>query len=119
MGDSGLASRVLAARFGSCWAYSGDAVAPGQITPERMVSEFRFRAVTAASRVFGLVGRPVGHSVSPAMHNAAFDATGLDAVYLPFAARDVADFRAFADAIGVAGASVTVPFKPDALREAA
>ncbi len=83
MGDSGLASRVLAARFGSCWAYSGDAVAPGQITPERMVSEFRFRAVSGTSRVFGLVGRPVGHSVSPAMQNAAFDATGLDAVYLP------------------------------------
>jgi shikimate dehydrogenase len=119
MGDSGLASRVLAARFGSCWAYSGDAVAPGQVTPERMVSEFRFRALTATSRVFGLVGRPVGHSVSPAMHNAAFDATGFDAVYLPFAARDVADFRAFANAIGVAGASVTVPFKTDAFREAA
>jgi 3-dehydroquinate dehydratase/shikimate dehydrogenase len=119
MGDSGLASRVLAARFGSCWAYSGDAVAPGQVTPERMVSEFRFRTVTGTSRVFGLLGRPIGHSVSPAMHNAAFDATGLDAVYLPFAARDVADFRAFADAIGVAGASVTVPFKMDAFREAA
>jgi 3-dehydroquinate dehydratase / shikimate dehydrogenase len=119
MGDSGLASRVLAARFGSCWAYSGDAVAPGQVTPERMVSEFRFRTVTGTSRVFGLLGRPVGHSVSPAMQNAAFDATGLDAVYLPFAARDVADFRTFANAIGVAGASVTVPFKTDAFREAA
>ncbi len=119
MGDSGLASRVLAARFGSCWAYSGDAVAPGQVTPERMVSEFRFRAVTRTSRVFGLAGRPIGHSVSPAMQNAAFDATGLDAVYLPFAARDMADFRAFASAIGVAGASVTVPFKTDAFREAA
>jgi 3-dehydroquinate dehydratase / shikimate dehydrogenase len=118
MGDSGVPSRILAGRFGSCWAYSGDAIAPGQMTPERMVSEFRFRTLTAASRVFGLVGRPVGHSVSPAMHNAAFDATGIDAVYLPFAARDVADFRAFADAIGVAGASVTAPFKQDALREA-
>ena len=119
MGEAGLPSRVLAARFGSCWTYSGDAVAPGQVTPERMVSEFRFRTVTGTSRVFGLVGRPVGHSVSPAMHNAAFDATGLDAVYLPFAARDVADFRAFADAIGVAGASVTAPFKTDALRRPA
>ncbi len=119
MGDAGLPSRVLAARFGSCWAYSGDAVAPGQVTPERMVSEFRFRSIAATTRIFGLVGRPVGHSVSPAMHNAAFDATGVDAVYLPLAARDVADFRAFADAMGVAGASVTAPFKPDALREAA
>jgi 3-dehydroquinate dehydratase/shikimate dehydrogenase len=119
MGDSGLPSRILAARFGSCWAYSGDAVAPGQVTPERMVGEFRFRKITAASRVFGLVGRPVGHSVSPAMHNGAFDAMDIDAVYLPFAARDMADFRVFADAIGVAGVSVTTPFKPDALSQAA
>ena len=119
MGESGLPTRVLAARFGSCWAYSGDGVAPGQITPERMVSEFRFRNITAASRVFGLVGRPVGHSASPAIHNAAFDATGIDAIYLPLAARDLADFRVFAEAMGVAGASVTAPFKPDALREAA
>jgi 3-dehydroquinate dehydratase / shikimate dehydrogenase len=118
MGESGLPSRILAARFGSCWTYSGDGVAPGQMTPARMVSEFRFRAVTASSRVFGLVGRPVGHSVSPAMHNAAFGATGVDAVYLPFAARDVADFRTFAEALGVAGASITVPFKPDVLRAA-
>jgi 3-dehydroquinate dehydratase / shikimate dehydrogenase len=119
MGEAGLPSRVLAARFGSCWTYAGDAVAPGQVTPERMASEFRFRSITAASRVFGLVGRPVGHSVSPAAHNAAFDATGVDAVYLPFAATDLADFRTFADAVGIAGVSVTTPFKPDALREAA
>jgi shikimate dehydrogenase len=68
--------------------------------------------------VFGLVGRPVGHSVSPAMHNAAFDATLVDAVYVPFAARDVADFKIFAEALGVAGASITTPFKPAILREA-
>jgi len=119
MGESGVPSRVLAARFGSCWTYSGDGAAPGQITPERMVSEFRFRALAATTGLFGLVGRPVSHSVSPAMHNAAFGAMGVDAVYLPFAARDMADFRAFADAMDIAGASVTAPFKPDALREAA
>ena len=65
-----------------------------------------------------MIGWPVAQSLSPAMHNAAFDATGVDAVYLPFAARDVEDFRAFADAMGVAGASVTAPFKPAVLREA-
>jgi 3-dehydroquinate dehydratase/shikimate dehydrogenase len=118
MGEPGLPSRLLAARFGSCWTYSGEAVAPGQLTPTRMLSEFRFRAVTSSSRVYGLVGRPVGHSVSPAMHNAAFDATGFDGVHIPLAARDAGDFRRFAEGIGLAGASITAPFKMDILREA-
>ncbi len=61
--------------------------------------------------VFGVVGNPVGHSVSPAMHNAAFDETGEDAVYLPLEAESAADFRRFAAALGVVGVSVTAPFK--------
>jgi 3-dehydroquinate dehydratase/shikimate dehydrogenase len=118
MGTPGLASRVCAARFGSCWTYSGDAVAPGQLSPDRMVSEFRFRKITSATRLFGIVGRPIDHSVSPAMHNAAFDATGFDGVYIPLAARDSGDFRTFADAAGLSGASITAPFKVDLLGEA-
>jgi shikimate dehydrogenase len=61
--------------------------------------------------VYGLVGAPVGHSVSPAMHNAAFRAAGLDAVYLPLPAVDADDFVTFARAIGLKGASVTTPYK--------
>jgi len=116
MGMPGLPSRILAARFGSCWSYAGDGVAPGQLPPERLLSEFRFRDVGSATRVFGIVGRPVEHSVSPAIHNAAFDETGFDGVYVPLAARDAADFRAFAAAVDLAGASVTAPFKVDLLR---
>ncbi len=118
MGMAGLPSRLLAARFGSCWSYSGDGVAPGQLAPGRMVSEYRFRQVTASTRLFGIVGRPVEHSVSPAMHNAAFDAAGIDAVYIPLAARDSTDFEAFADALDVIGASITAPFKVDLLGQA-
>jgi 3-dehydroquinate dehydratase / shikimate dehydrogenase len=118
MGMAGLPSRILAARFGSCWTYAGDAVAPGQLAPDRMLSEFRFRAITASSRIFGIVGRPIEHSVSPAMHNAAFDETGIDGAYIPLAARDAADFRAFAEAIGLEGASVTAPFKGEFLFDA-
>jgi shikimate dehydrogenase len=61
--------------------------------------------------VYGLVGCPVGHSVSPAMHNAAFAAAGLDAVYLPLPAADADDFVAFARAFALKGASVTIPYK--------
>jgi shikimate dehydrogenase len=53
------------------------------------------------------------------MHNAAFRAAQIDAVYVPLAASDFADFIAFADALSLEGASVTAPFKRDAFSVAA
>jgi shikimate dehydrogenase len=61
--------------------------------------------------VYGVVGRPVAHSVSPVMHNAAFAGTGMNAVYLPLPAADVDDFLTFAAGFDVKGASVTIPYK--------
>ncbi len=118
MGESGLPSRVLAAWMGSCWAYAGDGVAPGQVPARRMQDEFRFRQIGARTAIFGVLGRPISHSVSPAIHNAAFRAAHLDAVYLPLAASDFDDFLTFADAAGLAGASVTAPFKVNAFERA-
>lgn len=118
MGDAGLPSRVLAARFGSCWTYAGEGVAPGQVSAARMRDEFAFRSLGASTAIYGVVGRPVMHSVSPAMHNAAFRATRMDAVYLPLAAADFDDFLTFADALSIAGASVTAPFKVEAFEHA-
>ena len=115
MGDCGVPSRLLASSFGSRWTYAGDGVAPGQVPATRMLDEFRFRTVGPSTALYGVVGNNVMHSVSPAMHNAAFAAAGLDAVYVPLLAADFADFLAFADALGLAGASVTIPFKRDAL----
>jgi 3-dehydroquinate dehydratase / shikimate dehydrogenase len=114
MGVAGLLSRVLPLRFGSRWTYAGDAVAPGQVTLDRLVHEFRVRQAGPSTRLFGLVGRPVTHSLSPPMHNAAFTAAGLDAMYVPMEAADFDDFLACADTFGVEGASVTAPFKTDA-----
>ena len=118
MGDAGVPSRLLASRFGSRWTYGGDGVAPGQIPVTRMLDQFRFRAVGARTALYGVVGDNVMHSVSPAMHNAAFAEAGLDAVYVPLRAADFADFLAFANALGVAGASITIPYKLDALKMA-
>ena len=115
MGDAGVPSRLLASRFGSRWTYAGDGIAPGQVPAARMVDEFRFGSAGARAAVYGVVGNNVMHSVSPIMHNAAFAAAGLDAVYVPLLAADFADFLAFADALDIAGASVTIPFKRDAL----
>jgi len=118
MGDAGIATRVLAAWFGSCWSYAGDNVAPGQIDIRRLHEEFRFRRIGARTAIYGVAGKPVAHSVSPSMHNAAFRAANLDAVYLPLAAADFEDFRAFAEALNLAGVSVTGPFKVQAFENA-
>jgi 3-dehydroquinate dehydratase/shikimate dehydrogenase len=118
MGAPGLPTRVLAARFGSRWTYAGDAIAPGQVPARRLREEFGFGRATASTAVFGVVGRPVLHSLSPAMHNGAFDATRLDAVVLPLAAQDYDDFLQFAEGMSLQGASVTAPFKLIALERA-
>ena len=118
MGEAGIPSRVLAGRFGSAWTYAGDGVAPGQIPASRMVHEFSFSRATETASVYGVAGKPVMHSLSPAMHNAAFAAAGLDAVYVPIPAADFSDFLVFADAMSIAGASVTAPFKIHAFQHA-
>jgi 3-dehydroquinate dehydratase/shikimate dehydrogenase len=118
MGMAGVATRVLPAHVGSCWTYGGDGVAPGQVTVDRLRREFRVGQVRATTPVYAVVGRPIGHSVSPAMHNAAFAAAGLDGVYVPCEAADFDDFLALADALPIVGASVTAPYKEDAARAA-
>jgi len=116
MGMAGVVTRVVPAHVGSCWTYGGNGVAPGQVTVERLRDEFRIPEIDETAPVYAVVGRPIGHSVSPAMHNAAFKATGLDGVYVPCEAADFDDFLALADALPIAGASVTAPFKEDAAR---
>ena len=111
MGDHGLASRVLSTRIGNRWTYAGDNVAPGQVSAQRMLDEFRFHDLRPGTAVYGVVGNPVMHSLSPVMHNAGFRHFGIDAVYLPLLAKDATDFVAFARALGLAGASITAPFK--------
>lgn len=111
MGDYGLATRILAGRFGSIWTYAGAMKDAGQLSAQSLLKEYGFRTLTDTTDVYGIVGGSVGHSVSPAMHNAAFRAARLDAVYLPFPAVSAEDFVAFGQAIGISGVSVTVPLK--------
>src|SRR5271169_6295005 len=73
----------------------------------------RHLPISARTRVVGIIGDPVDHSRSPAMHNAAFAALGLDWVYVPFpvAAADVREAVRAVRALGLAGVNVTVPHK--------
>ena len=115
MGPAGQVSRLCPFLFGSLWTYGGEA-APGQVSPDALIDMYRVRNTTPATTLYAVTGAPLGHSASPAMHNAALAAAGLDAVYVPLETRDPADLLAFADAIGVQGVSVTAPLKV-ALRE--
>jgi 3-dehydroquinate dehydratase/shikimate dehydrogenase len=119
MGEAGVPSRLLAAHYGSRWTYAGRGVAPGQLPAETMADDFHFFRVGPDTAVYGVVSTNAMHSLSPVMHNAAFEAAGIDAVYVPLRACDFEDFLAYAAAMGVEGASITIPFKIDALRSAA
>jgi 3-dehydroquinate dehydratase/shikimate dehydrogenase len=111
MSDCGLVTRVLAGRFGSPWAYAGSRQEVGQLTAQPMLADYRFRSLTDSTGIYGVFGGSVAHSVSPAMHNAAFRAAGIDAVYLPLPAVDADDAVTFGRAFGISGASVTIPHK--------
>ena len=118
MGDPGFPSRVLAGRLGTMLCYTSPlgaglpGAAPGQLDPEAMERIYRFKSLGAGTTIYGLAGGPsVIASKSPALHNSAFAAAGIDAVYLPFPAEDAQSFFAAADALGVRGAAVTIPLK--------
>lgn len=126
MGDEALPARVLALREGSALAFAsvGEATAPGQLSLEALRKVYRLGAgqrrrplhLTQRTKVYGVIGDPIGHSLSPLLQNTAFAAHGLDAIYLPFHVRDLRDFLAAVEPLGVAGFSVTLPHKETILR---
>ena len=111
MGPYGFVTRVLAGRFGSIWTYAGALKDIGQLSAHTLLTDYHFRSLTDTTEVYGVAGGSVLHSVSPAMHNAALRAARVDAVYLPLPATSAADFATFGRAIGIRGASVTIPLK--------
>lgn len=122
MGEAGVPTRVLAPVFGAALTYGslerGRETAPGQLTVRELRDIYRVQKMDADTIVTGLVGSPVAHSLSPHMHNAAFAARGLNAVYVPF---DVSDVSAFVRRMArpstrelrwnLRGFSVTAPHK--------
>ena len=102
MGEDMLAARILALREGSALAYApvSQATAPGQIAFAEIERVYRLRrrfgrsaGIHPRTAVYGVIGDPVAHSLSPLMHNAAFAARKKDAVYLPFHVREPSGFH--------------------------
>lgn len=72
-------------------------------------------AINGKTQLYGILGNPVSHSLSPAMHNAALAACNINGVYLPFPAPDIAAAVTGIRGLGVQGASVTIPHKEDVI----
>ncbi len=115
MGPLGLPTRLLAGRLGAPFTYAapeaGAEAAAGQLGALELHQLYRVRQVTLATRAYGVLGSDVQRSLSPALHNAAFAARGLDAVYVPLQAEALEPFLATLPALQLSGFSVTRPFK--------
>ena len=118
MGEAGLPARILALREGSALAYApiGSATAPGQVSLHALKHLYRAHQLTGRTRVYGVIGDPVGHSLSPLLHNTGFIARKIDAAYLPFLVKDLRDFLKAVPEFGIRGFSVTIPHKQSILR---
>ncbi len=121
MGEFGLMSRILAPKFGGFLTFASlrdeSTTAPGQITIDELLNLYRFRSITTATKVYGIIGWPVTQSMSPMVHNAGFEAIGWDGVYVPMPVEgSYESFKATVLAMidstmNFTGASVTIPHK--------
>ncbi len=115
MGEQGIISRVLGVRAGSVFTFAsasaGQETAPGQVTAQELRSVYRIDQVDVATRVYGVVGDPVAHSLSPAIMNAAFRRENVNAVYLTLHAKTLKDLLTCVKEIPIHGISVTMPYK--------
>ncbi len=120
MGDLGMPSRLLGARYGAPFTYAAfnkeRGIAPGLPSYAEVKHVYHYPLIDPDTQVFGVVGDPVSHSLSPLIHNTAFRKLGLNAVYLPFRVPG-GELKAFLTAFApleVKGYSVTIPHKEDA-----
>ena len=124
MGDLGTCSRLLGLSEGMPISYAAfnkeRQIAPGILSFQEMQKIFFVESINADTQVFGVIGDPVGHSLSPLIHNAAFRHLGINALYVPFRVPrgELAAFLESFKAIPVQGYSVTLPHKEAAAKAA-
>lgn len=121
MGEPGWTSRLLSVSRGAAFTFAApnpsgaaaEGTAPGQMTADVLRSQFRVNKISTATKVYGVIADPVVHSMSPALHNRAFRARRIDAVYLPFRVEReyLRDFFKMLRELPVQGVSVTIPHK--------
>jgi 3-dehydroquinate dehydratase/shikimate dehydrogenase len=126
MGEAGLISRILAKKLNGFVTFASvderRATAPGQLTIGQLRKLYRYESINPDTELFGVIAEPVGHSLSPAIHNACFGEKQMNKLYLPLLVRGgKRQFDAFLnnvisrDWLNFKGFSVTIPHKQNAL----
>jgi 3-dehydroquinate dehydratase/shikimate dehydrogenase len=130
MGEEGLVSRILGLRSGAAFTFASYsegpekdqkdqdpklATAPGQVSLRTLRDLYRADQLDRATRLFGVAGNPIAHSLSPLMQNTAFRRENINAVLVPLKTRTVDDLLALVRELPLAGVAVTMPLKQDVL----
>ena len=122
MGETGFPTRVLSPAWGGLFTYAApnasEGTAVGQVCARLMRNLYRVEKFSRAAKIYGVVADPVRHTISPAVHNRAFQSLRMDAVYVPFLVHpaQLKDYFALAECLPVCGFSVTIPHKQKVLR---
>jgi 3-dehydroquinate dehydratase/shikimate dehydrogenase len=117
MGDTGIPTRILGGKYGAPFTFATfhheRVLAPGQLSFQQMTEVYHYDDINRDTEVYGVVADPVGHSLSPLIHNAAFRHLKLNKVYVPFRVpkEDLARFMDDAAELDIKGLSVTIPHK--------
>lgn len=119
MGENGHISRILTRKFGGFLTFAslgkGKESAPGQLTFQEITDIYHFKQINRETKVYGIVGNPVSHSMSPAIHNSSFIEKGLNSVYVPLKVVEIDSFVREFKKINIQGFSITIPFKETVL----
>ncbi len=119
MGELGYISRILTKKFGGILTFAslekGKESAPGQLTVDELSGTYHFKNINKETKLYGIIGNPVSHSMSPAIHNASFMGKGLNSVYVPLKILNIEAFIKECRKIDFHGFSVTIPHKESVL----
>jgi 3-dehydroquinate dehydratase/shikimate dehydrogenase len=126
MDEPGFMTRIVAKKLGAFCGFAcideKTATAPGQPTVKQLKNIYRWDSINKNTELYGVIGSPIAHSLSPAVHNACFAEAGLNKVFLPLlVAGGQAEFNAFMDNVlsrpwlDFRGFSVTIPHKENAI----
>ncbi|PCJ63022.1 MAG: shikimate dehydrogenase [Planctomycetota bacterium] len=114
MGELGRISRIAARAMGGFLTFaalsSGKESAPGQVTLAELKNKYYTKNNNQETKLYGVIGNPIGHSMSPDIHNAGFNSIGFNALYLPLKVERVESFMSEL-APYFDGFSVTIPHK--------
>ena len=119
MGEQGLISRVLGVRAGSVFTFAstgtGEETGPGQVSARTLIETYRIDQIDTATKVYGVAGNPIRHSLSPVMMNSAFRRETVNGVFLALETKKLSDLLKLVQEVPIQGLAITMPLKQEIL----